>query len=405
MKFKSASLFSISVVCLTTSLVAQAQQANQYNNDKYSPVSLENYVSQIDGTNVNILAKRRIVETVTAQQSPMGTPNVNPSLTISHGSSYSSIPYSGYSAPQSNTLSLSGTYEGWGKLTARKDYYSAELERNNVELEALKNSIKMDAAYAFLDTLRYKLSWNSYQKAITKLKALKATDPVTNLTKDQFNTANDLKYYSFTMTTFLSKGQVGLLEPVGDIDKIVPLSFKLKTLLDSAMDKRGDVLALNQAVKSSQMALELASKNRNISISPSIWASKTPAYLSSGTSYGATVAAGFSVTIPIPTNLMFDADITEASNNLANMQDYLSDLKARISAEVNQAFMQYGYAVDKLNAAKDDFDAASKNSAENIDAVLNMREKEGNLIDAKINHAKALIYLKKVSGDYQLPKI
>ena len=102
---------------------------------------------------------------------------------------------------------------------------------------------------------------------------------------------------------------------------------------------------------------------------------------------------------------MFDADITEASNNLANMQDYLSDLKARISAEVNQAFMQYGYAVDKLNAAKEDYDAALKNSADNVDSILNMRDKEGNLIDAKINHAKALIYLKKVSGDYQLPKI
>jgi outer membrane protein TolC len=207
------------------------------------------------------------------------------------------------------------------------------------------------------------------------------------------------------MTTFMSKGQVDLLEPTGDIDKVVPRNFKLKDLIDSALANRGDVLALSQSVKSSQMALEMASKNRNMYISPSVWVSRTPSYSSSGADYNTSVASGFSITVPIPTNLLFNADITEASNNLANVEDYLADLKARVVVEVNQAYMQYGYAVDKLTAAQDDYKAAVSNAGNNVDSVLNLRDREGNLIDAKINHAKALIYLLKVSGDYKLPKI
>jgi len=411
MNIKSSVLI-LSLLGLTSNSLVFGQQKSQYGSDRYIPVSLDYFVSQVDGSNVNILAKRRIVDTVAAQQAPMSTPNVNPTVSFSHGSYFSSLPYyvsSGTtypsSSPQSNTISFSGTYEGWGKLSARTNYYAAELERNTVELDSLKNAIKMDAAYSFFDTLRYKLSWNSFQSAIQKLQALKADDAVANLTRDQSNTSKDLKYYSYTMTTFMSKGQVDLLEPTGDIDKVVPRNFKLKDLIDSALANRGDVLALSQSVKSSQMALEMASKNRNMYISPSVWVSRTPSYSSSGADYNTSVASGFSITVPIPTNLLFNADITEASNNLANVEDYLADLKARVVVEVNQAYMQYGYAVDKLTAAQDDYKAAVSNAGNNVDSVLNLRDREGNLIDAKINHAKALIYLLKVSGDYKLPKI
>ena len=96
----------------------------------------------------------------------------------------------------------------------------------------------------------------------------------------------------------------------------------------------------------------------------------------------------------------------EAANTLSNAQDYLDDLKVRVAVEVNQAYMQYGYAVDKLNAAQSDYVYAQKNnSANNVDAVFNLREREGFLIDAKINHAKALVYLLKVSGQYEIPKL
>jgi len=410
---KSKSLLPLALFFITTFAFSQSGQIGGV---QYVPITLDNFISQIDGSNVNILAKRRIVDTVAAQQTPMSTFNVSPSMSLTRGSSYlpgqapsslTSGVVSPTTTPQSTTISLSGTIEGWGKRAARSDYYAAELDRNAVELESLKNAIKMDAAYSFLDALRYKLAFNSFQNAIVKLKNLKADQAADNMSRDQFNAANDLKYYSYAMTTFLSKGQVGLLEPVANIDTVSARQFDLGSLIESATKNRGDVQSLVKSVKSAEMSLELARKNRNMSVTPSVWVSRTPGYDYSTPVYeNKTTATGFSLSIPLPTNLLFNADLVEAANTLSNAQDYLDDLKVRVAVEVNQAYMQYGYAVDKLNAAQSDYAYAQKNnSANNVDAVFNLREREGFLIDAKINHAKALVYLLKVSGQYEIPKL
>ena len=412
-EMKSKSLLPLA---LLVSATFAHSQSGQIGGTQYVPVTLENFISQIDGSNVNILAKRRIVDTVTSQQSPMSTFNVNPSMSITRGSAYipgqapsslTSGSFAESTTPQSTTISFSGTVEGWGKRAARSDFYAAELERNTVELESLKNAIKMDAAYSFLDALRYKLAFNSYQNAIGRLKNMKADQAADNMSRDQFNAANDLKYYSYAMTTFLSKGQVGLLEPVADINKITPRQFDLANLIDSASKNRGDVQALTKSVNSAQMSLELVRKNRNMSVTPSVWVSRTPGYSYSSSVYeNQTTATGFSLSIPLPTNLLFNADLVDAANTLSNAQDYLDDLKVRVAVEVNQAYMQYGYAIDKLNAAESDYAYAQKNNtANNVDAVFNLREREGFLIDAKINHAKALVYLLKVSGQYDIPQL
>jgi hypothetical protein len=150
----------------------------------------------------------------------------------------------------------------------------------------------------------------------------------------------------------------------------------------------------------------MAKKNRNINLSPSIWLSQTPPYSSSGTDYKRTEAFGFSVTVPIPTNLLFDGELVQESNNKLSLELYLKDLKTRVIAEVNQALMQYQFAKTKLADEEKDYAQSVKDNSDNsAKSIILMRDKEVELLDAKINHAKALIYLQRVSGDYEIPKI
>jgi glutaredoxin-related protein len=165
-------------------------------------------------------------------------------------------------------------------------------------------------------------------------------------------------------------------------------------------------LYFNDAIKSAQASFELAKKNRNINLSPSIWLSQTPSYDSSGTQYNKTESYGFSLTIPIPTNLLFDGELVQEANNKLTLELFLKDLKTRVIAEVNQALMQYQFAKTKLaDEEKDYAQVAKANSANSAKSIILMRDKEAELVDAKINHAKALIYLQRVSGDYEIPKI
>jgi len=394
------------VFCCTFHSVVYAQSNSSIDGQIYRPISLDEYLSQVESNSGTITAKKLTVASVVAQQPYMSTPHIFPSFTYSRGSYYSQVPYTPYVSPGSNTYSLSGTIEGWGKRSARADYSAAEVQRNEAELNSIVKATRGDAAFAFLDTLRIRKLYSSYQVAIDKLNAIKAKTDAQSLAASQKNTANDLKYFAYTMGTFLSNSSPNLYEPIGDLEKIKVRDFKVSTLVEQAHSQRADILYFNEALKSADASLELAKKNRNINLSPSVWLSQTPQYVSSGTQYGNTQAYGFSVTMPIPTNLLFDGELVQEANNKLSLEAYLRDLKARASAEVNQALMQYSFAKNKLQDEVANYaNTAKTNSGNSAKSIILMRDKEAELIDARINHAKALIYLLRVSGDYEIPKI
>ena len=169
---------------------------------------------------------------------------------------------------------------------------------------------------------------------------------------------------------------------------------------------KSHLMALQESIKSASANLELTKKNRNIDISPNVWMSTTPPYVSSSTQYNSTLAYGFGVSIPIPVHLVYDADVVQAANNKTSSESYLNDLKAKVVTEVNQAYLQYDFAKKKFEAAKSAYDAAVKSlNNSNVRSIINLRDREGEFVDAKVNHAKALFYLQRVSGIYELPRI
>ena len=391
---------------VTLNVYAQSGAGKSADDVKYVPITLQEYLVQVESNSAAVGAKKLAVETTKAQRPYMVTPNINPSLTYSRGSYYNATPYSPYVAPGSNTYTLSGTIEGWGKRTARTNFSDAEILRNESELNSIVKATRIDAVFAYLDTLRVKKIYDSYENAIRKLVAKKEKARAEPLITAQTNSANDLKYFAYTMGVFAGNSSVVLLEPSGNLNTFKPREFKAQVLVEQALNQRADILYFHDAIKSAEASLELAKKNRNINLSPSIWLSQTPPYSSSGTDYNRTEAFGFSVTVPIPTNLLFDGELVQEANNKLSLELFLKDLKVRIIAEVNQALMQYQFAKTKLADEEKDYAQVAKSNSDNsAKSIILMRDKEAELVDAKINHAKALIYLQRVSGDYEIPKI
>jgi outer membrane protein TolC len=111
------------------------------------------------------------------------------------------------------------------------------------------------------------------------------------------------------------------------------------------------------------------------------------------------------ITIPIPvTNYLQSADIVSAANQKLQYEMQLRDLKIQIRVQVLQAFMQYSSARDTLVNAQKAYEATIKNPNKNpVIAIMDARDKEGDLLDAKTNHIKALLNLWRQSGNYSAP--
>jgi len=237
------------------------------------------------------------------------------------------------------------------------------------------------------------------------IKGKEAQNSISDLTATLNNISNDLKFFSYGLITFVGKPSEEGFIPQGNTINTFPRNFKVNDLINEALSKRVDLIALNDNVKSADAGLNLVSKNRNIDFSPSAWYSTTPSYVSSDTQYGTTHSYGFSVSIPIPIQLRFDGDLVSAANNKTQAEYALNDAKNRVAVEVRQAFLQYNVAKEKLKMAEQNLLASQeKSKPRTVQSITQIREKSTELIDAKVNHAKALIFLLRVSGDYEIPQ-
>ena len=387
---------------------AQSDPALNIEGFKYKTISFAEYIKEVHQNSASINSKQLSLLSSKAMVAPMAARNINPSFNYSKGAYYALVPYTPYVSPSSSTYSLSGTLEGWGKRGAREEFANAEVARNESELSSLKRTVESDAIFAYLDTQRVKLNWLAFRKAIDELSLIKgkeAQNSISDLTATLNNISNDLKFFGYGLITFVGKPSEEGFIPQGNTINTFPRNLKVNDLISEALSKRVDLIALNDNVKSADAGANLVSKNRSIDLSPSAWYSTTPAYVSSGTQYGTTHSYGFSVSIPIPLQLRFDGDLVSAANNKMQAEYALNDAKNRVTVEVKQAFLQYSVAKEKLKIAEQNFLASQeKSKPRTVQSITQSREKSTELIDAKVNHAKALIFLLRVSGDYEIPQ-
>jgi outer membrane protein TolC len=398
---------------------------------KYSPISVDQYLELVRQSNAYINGASLEVQTSLANKESQSLYQFAPSVSYSRGAYQNQTPYSPYNTPQSSTYGLAFTIEGWGKRSAREKLAQAQTEASQVQLERTRATVELNALNTYVDTLRLKLMIQSYNTALDKLKALQVTAKTTDaerfLNNYKTSAERDLSFSALNLLNFSGDSLQDLPYPRGNLN-FPAQEYNVEELIAQGQSQRIEALSLLSAIDVAEKNVTLTMKNRNVNVYPYVAQTRTPQYqytngvsyslpavasqpaqtlTSQGTTYTAQNSISAGVTIPIPVNnYLQTADVVSAANQKLNYEMQLRDLKVQIRVQVIQAFMQYSAARDILLNAQAMYEATLKNPNKNpILAIMDTRDKEGSLLDAKTNHLKSLINLWRQSGNYSVPTL
>ena len=373
----------------------------------YQAISLEAYLNELNDKNSSIKVKRLNSDSAAAVAKQAGMPHLSPLLTYSKGSIYTQQPYIGYTSPASNTFGATVTIEGWGKRSAREAYAQAEANKQLAEMVNESRSVETQAIFNYIDALRTKLLWQSYQVALDRLNNLsspEATKTKEDLLSAQKTLNNDLKFFSYGLINYLGDPTASLPLPIGSLN-VPPKSFDVTNLIDKAQEGRADIASNKASVESASANLELVQANRNIDFMPGVYYTETPPYVSSGTNYGSQKSFSFILTVPLGDKLFDNSDVLSASNTVTEQQTNLSATKTKIVTEINQTYLQYESAKERLSKANLAFKQASNQKNAGVSGITGYQEALSELIEARTVHAKTLILLERLSGNFAVPNL
>ena len=102
---------------------------------------------------------------------------------------------------------------------------------------------------------------------------------------------------------------------------------------------------------------------------------------------------------------MIDSDVISGSNSIAEQEVNLVATKTKVITEINQTYLQYEAAKERLERANTAYSVAKIPKRVGIQSILQLREAEYELFDARTVHAKTLILLKRLSGHFDVPNL
>ena len=377
---------------------------------EYAPISLAQYLEVVTENNAAIGNRKLGKETAAAIKQSLAIYQLRPSVSYTKGTYYQQVPYTPYTSPTSNTYGLNFFMEGWGKRSARSDYGDAEIGRSEADYQATEADIQTAATLGYIDALRNRLLFNSYAVAAKKIGAL----PPSTQTKDSAQflnyyesaSAKDLQFTSLSLLNYSGDALQNLPLPIGKLN-IAPQDFNTEELINQALTNRSDIVALQAAINSADKNISMTSANRNWDIQPYVSYTTTPQYESSGYTYLPQNGISAGVMIPIPVNnYLQTADIVQAANQKLGLEMQLRDLKIQVRVQVMQALLQYDSAKTILAQANSALvNVSSTANQGTAKGIMDIRDKEGALIDAQTNHVKSLVNVWRQSGNYSMPKI
>jgi len=376
----------------------------------YATLPLDKYLGIVKENNALIGSGKLDVLTANANKESQALYKFSPTVTYTRGSYNTQVPYATYTSPQSSTYALNFSIEGWGKRSARANLAESQIVASTSQLQSTSMSVETAALNAYIDTLRLALLVQSYGNALSKLSSMSASpkkaDSVQFLQYYQAATEKDLMFSSLGMLNYSGKALKDLPYPKGNLN-FPAQNFSSENLVEQGQNNRIDILSLQASIDVADKNVTLTSQNRNVDIAPFVSQTRTPQYVDSGALYTAQNSISAGVTIPIPiNNFLQTADIVQAANQKSQYEMQLEDLKVQIRVQVLQAFLQYNAAKDVLANAQLAYDTVLKSpNKDPVQAVMDVRDKEGLLLDAKTNHLKALVYLWRQSGNYSVPTL
>jgi len=398
---------------------------------KSAYISLDQYLDVVKQNNAYIGSAALDLQTANANKVSQGLYQLNPSISYSRGAYRNQSAYPTDNTPPSSTYGLSFTVEGWGKRSARENLAQAQIEASANQFDQTSTNVELNALYAYIDSLRLSLMVKSFEEALVKLKPFqgntKALDAQRFLTIQKTNNEEDFSFSTLNLLNYSGGAIKEIPAPKGSLNYRIQ-DYNVEELISQGQSQRMEVLNLQSSIEVADKNMTLTKQNRNVNIYPYISQTRTPQYkYSNGSSYslpaigplpaqtitnqGTTYTAANSitagVTIPIPiTNFLQTADIVTAANQKLQYEMQLKDLKEQIRVQVLQASMRYNSAARRLSNAQKEYEDVVKNPNKNpVLAIMDIRDKEGTLLDARTNHLKALINLWRQSGNYSVPTL
>lgn len=374
---------------------------------KFQSITLPSFLNDVNEKNAVIKVKKLNSDSSLAVAKQAGMPHLSPMLTYSKGSIYTQQPYIGYTNPSSNTFGATVTVEGWGKRSAREAYAHAEANRQLAEMVNETRTVETQAIFNYIDALRTKLLWQCYQAAIDQLNAIKTAESVRY--KDELISAqkileNDLKFFSYGLLNFLGESGQALPLPVGTLN-VSPKSLDVSELISHAQEKRTDISSNKASIESASANLELVQANRNIDFIPGVYYTETPPYTSSGIGYGSQKSFSFILTVPLGNSFVDSSEVIAASNLVMEHEANLNATKTKILTEINQTYLQYESAKERLKNANTALKQAGNAKYSGLTGILKYREAESEVMEARAVHAKTLILLERLSGNFDIPNL
>jgi outer membrane protein TolC len=422
----------IAAIVLTTSISMALATVSSASAEvlQPTPITLQQYLEVVRQNNAVIGSAALDVQNASANKVSQSLYQLNPSVSYARGNYFNQRAYASEATPVSSTYGLSFTVEGWGKRGARENLAQAQTNASLIQLEQTKSNIELNAIFTYIDTLRLSLMIKSLQNASVKLKSLPANMKVTDaqrfLEHQIANMGEDLTFTALNLLNFSGGAIQGHPAPKGSLD-FTAQDYKVEELVAKGQSQRIEVLSLESSIEVADKNMTLTKKNRNINVYPYISQTRIPQYqynsgvsytlpaigplpaqtFAGSTTYNATNTINAGITIPIPiTNYLQNADIVTAANQKLAYEMQLRDLKEQIRVQVLQASLQYRAAVRRLERAQEEHRHKVMNPNKNPAlAVMDLRDSEGALLDAKTNHLKALITLWRQSGNYSVPTL
>lgn len=378
--------------------------------NEYTPIPLAQYLQVVKENNAIIGNRRLGKETAAAIKESLALYQFRPIVSYTKGTYYQQVPYTPYNSPTSNTYGLNFNLEGWGKRAARSEYGDAEIGRSETDYQATEADVQTVATLGYIDALRNRLLFNSYARAAKRISTL----PANPQTKDSAQflqyyenaSAKDLQFTSLSLLNYSGGALKNLPLPIGNLN-VAPQAFEPEKLINQALNSRSDILTLQAAMNSAEKNISMTKANRNWDVMPYVSYTATPQYDSSGYTYAPQSGFSAGIQIPLPVNnFLQNADIVQASNQKLGLEMQLRDLKEQVRVQVMQALLQYESAKQILAQASDGFNGVSKTANQSsAKGVMDVRDKEGALIDAQTNHVKALVNVLRQSGSYSMPAL
>jgi len=327
-------------------------------------LALSEFLATVAKSNPDLAAQRSILMGVGAQRE-VAKLYPNPVLGLAY-----SADVTGNHMPSTFSPGLQQTVLLGGKVSARGDVTEHAYQQAAWQYEDFGRTLRSAAASAYVDALVAELD------AARRRESADAVDRLANANQARFQAgeigeadllqsrverlrfradflgAESSRRQSLLLLSLFmgTRGNDTLYAPV-PFQYGAPRTFDLTALIDSAMQRRPDVLAARQATDAARAGAELTRANRVSDLALGFGVIANTQSTNEIAPSPAWQAAALSLSFPLPlSNLWNKGDLQVAQYAVEQAEHAQASVQVRAENDVRQSFARYSLAVERMNA-------------------------------------------------------